>query len=209
MRSDLIILVLIIICIIIVYKNNLLDLIGISKTNEPFFDEKTELINAIADKLHISNRRIVNLEYSFYPEGSNNLIVRFGILAKNNFEINELNNKELLETINHLFETNTFIINYQDELIKLNKNSVVNEDSNINDSFTNTMVNSVKPSENFDKYQCNIDPQFDNVNLLRVKNMVDFKYRNVPHDESLTKFIKLKNENGKLKSIDSLTTCTI
>ena len=38
--------------------------------------------------------------------------------------------------------------------------------------------------------------------------MVDFKYRNVPHDESLTKFIKLKNENGKLKSIDSLT-CTI
>ena len=169
MRSDLIILVLIIICIIIVYKNNLLDLIGISKTNEPFFDEKTELINAIADKLHISSRRIVNLEYSFYPEGSNNLIVRFGILAKNNFEINELNNKELLETINHLFETNTFIINYQDELIKLNKNSVVNEDSNINDSFTNTMVNSVKPSENFDKYQCDIDPQFDNVNLLRVK----------------------------------------
>ena len=60
MRSDLII-VLIIICIIIVYKNNLLDLIGISKTNEPFFDEKTELINAIADKLHISSRRIVNL----------------------------------------------------------------------------------------------------------------------------------------------------
>ena len=137
MRIDLITLLIIVIYLIIIFKDDLIPLLGIEKINEPFFDERSELIDAIANKLQISSRRIVNLIYGFYPEGSKNLGVRFGILPKNNFEINEPDNDEMLEIINYLFETNTFTINYNNELILLNNNSLVVDESDKKDNFQN------------------------------------------------------------------------
>ena len=220
MNTSLIILVLLIILLVCTYRNDFINISGLSRINEPFFDEKSELINSISDKLSISTRRIVDLEYGFIPEGSKNLVVRFSILPKNSLEFNEPSVDELQGTINHLFETNTFIINYQDELISLESNSSVsfdipnnnsgngnnNSNGNSSESFNN-IVNKVKPKEEFSNYQCDINPNFDNTNLLKAKQIVESTYRNVPLDESLTRFIEVENINGRIKSFNTPRTC--
>lgn len=214
MRVDLIIVILLIILIICVFKNDFINISGISKTNEPFFDEKTEIINSISEKLNISERRIIDLEYGFIPEGSDNLVVKFSILPKNSLEMNEPTINELQATINHLFETNTFIIKLNNKLIKLESNSGVSFTNNT-DSFNNTSnynsnssdSSNVKPTEEFGNYYCDVDPTFDNISILKAKNIVESVYRNFPHDDSLTRFIELENKNGKIRYLNSPRTC--
>jgi hypothetical protein len=206
MRTSLIILILLIILLICTYRNDFINISGLSRINEPFFDEKSDLINSLSEKLSISTRRIVDLEYGFIPEGSKNLVVRFSILPKHSSEPNEPSVEELQGTINHLFETNNFIINYRDELITLESNSNVSFNSNSSDSFNNTM-NNVKPKEEFNNYQCDVDPKFDNINLLKAKKIVESTYRNFPLDESLTRFIEIENKDGRIKSFNTPTTC--
>ena len=214
MRTDIIILLLLIILLICVFKNDFINISGFTRINEPFFDEKTDLINAIAEKLTISTRRIIDLEYSFVPEGSKNLVVRFGILPKNNnLEPNESTVEELQATINHLFDTNTFIINYRDELISLKSNSTLsfnssktNTNNNNNEQF-NDIVNDVKPKEEFSDYYCDINPTFDNTTLLKAKNIVDFTYKSFPSDDSLTRFIEVENVDGKMKYFNTPRKC--
>ena len=209
MRIDLIILILLIILLICVFKNDFVNISGLTRINEPFYDEKSDLINAISDKLTISSRRLVNLEYSFVPEGSKNLVVRFGILPKNSLEPNEPTIEELQGVINHLFDTNTFIINYRDELIKLESNSNVSFNTNSNDKNEqfNDIVNDVKPKEEFTDYYCDINPNFDNTTLLKAKNIVDSTYRSFPSDDSLTRFIELEDINGKMKYFNTPRKC--
>ena len=215
MRTSLIILILLIILLICTYRNDFINISGLTRTNEPFYDEKSDLINSLSEKLSISTRRIVDLEYGFIPEGSKNLVVRFSILPKNSLELNEPSVEELQGTINHLFETNNFIINYRDELITLESNSNVsfnsnnsneNNNSNSSESFNNTM-NNVKPKEEFNNYQCDVDPKFDNINLLKAKKIVESTYRNFPLDESLTRFIEVENKDGRLQSFNTPRTC--
>jgi hypothetical protein len=206
MRTDLIVVTLLILVVLCAFKNDLINMTGITKTNEPFFDEKSELISTIANKLNISDRRIVNFQYAFVPEGSKNLVVRFAILPKNNFEINEPSIDELQATINHLFETNTFIINFQDELLTLKSNSSVSFDTK-KESFNNSKANKVEPMQDTAEYHCNINPTFDNTNLLKAKSLVESKFRSIPVDNSLTRFIEIETKNGKLKSINTPLSC--
>ena len=51
-------------------------------------------------------------------------------ITKKYLEINEPTIEELQGIINHLFETNTFVINYNDELISLESNSRVSFNNN-------------------------------------------------------------------------------
>ena len=229
MRTDLIVLILLIILLICLFKNDFINISGLTRINEPFYDEKSDLINAISDKLTISTRRIIDLEYSFVPEGSKNLVVRFAILPKNSLEPNEPTIEELQGTINHLFETRTFIINYRDELISLESNSTVsyntnsNSDPNTNNSRNNSnssnnnnnsntetfndLVNNVKPKEEFSDYHCDINPNFDNTSLLKAKNIVDSTYKNFPSDDSLTRFIEVESIDGRMKSFNTPRKC--
>jgi len=207
MRTDLIIVILLILVVLCAFKDDLINITRITKTNEPFFDEKSELINSISNKLNISNRRIVDFNYAFVPEGSKNLVVRFAILPKNNFEINEPSVDELQSNINHLFETNTFIINFQDELLSLESNSSVSFDNN-RESFKNSKANKVEPMQDLSEYHCNINPLFDNTNLLKAKSLVESKFKNFPSDNSLTKFIEIETKNGKLRSINTPLSCS-
>ena len=54
----------------------------------------------------------------------------------------------------------------------------------------------------------NIDPKFDNINLLKAKSLVESKFRSFPVDNSLTRFIELETRNGKVKSINTPLTCS-
>lgn len=205
-----IILILVIICL---FKNDLINILNIKKSNEPFFDIRSELIQGIADKLLISSRRIINFNYTG-DISKNQLSVSFGIDGRNALEVDEPTNSELLETINYLFDTNTFAVIYQDKIINLSSNSQVNFDSrnnnqlgNNNSKNNNQSGNNVKPREDFEQYYCNVNNKFDNTNLLRVKNLVDAKYRNFPYDESLTKFISVDNSNGKLVATNTPSSC--
>lgn len=207
MRSDLIIVILLILIVLCTFKNDLINITGITKTNEPFFDEKSELIESVAKKLNISSRRIVDFQHAFVKEGNKNLVIRFAILPKNSFEINEPSVDELQATINHLFETNTFIINYRDELFTIESNSNVSFDSK-KENFNNNQANDVKPMQDLSEYHCNIDPKFDNINLLKAKSLVESKFRSFPVDNSLTRFIELETRNGKVKSINTPLRCS-
>lgn len=207
MRSDLIIVILIILIVLCTFKNDLINITGITKTNEPFFDEKSELIESVAKKLNISTRRIVDFQHTFINEGNKNLVIRFAILPKNSFEINEPSVDELQATISHLFETNTFIINYKDELFTIESNSNVSFDSK-KENFNNNQANDVKPMQDLSEYHCNIDPKFDNINLLKAKSLVESKFRSFPLDNSLTRFIELETRNGKVKSVNTPLRCS-
>jgi hypothetical protein len=217
MRTDLIILALLIVLLICVYKNDFINISGLTRINEPFFDEKSDLINSISEKLTISTRRIIDLEHGFVPEGSKNLVVKFAILPKNSLELNEPTVEELQGTINHLFETNTFIINYRDELISLDSNSSVSFNSNSSGNSSgnangntepfNNLGNNVKPKEEFSNYHCNVNPNFDNTSLLKAKNIVDSTYRNFPLNEALTRFIEVENIGGKMKYFNTPRSC--
>ena len=121
------------------------------------------MIQALADKLLISPNRIINFRYTGDLE-TNKLTVNFGINSRNIKEVNEPSNSELLETINHLFDTNTFAIIYQDRIINLSSNGRVSShsgnSSNTNSSTHNNKdgfqsVNNVKPRVNFEQYYCN------------------------------------------------------
>ena len=76
-----------------------------------------------------------------------------------------MNPRRTAVTINHLFDTNTFIINYRDELISLKSNSTLSlnlaTNTNNNEQF-NDIVNDVKPKEEFSDYYCDVNPNFDN-----------------------------------------------
>jgi len=208
MSTSLIIVILLIILLICLFKNDFINISGLTITNESFYDEKSDLINSISEKLSISTRRIIDLEYSFVPEGSKNLVVRFSILPKNSLELNEPTVNELQGTINHLFETKTFIINYRDELISLESNSSVsfNSNSNANEQFNN-LGNTVKPKEEFNNYHCDVNPKFDNTSLLKAKNIVESTYRNFPLDQSLTRFIEVENIDGNMKYVNTPINC--
>lgn len=209
MNRQTIIYLLLILIIICVYKNDLINLLNIKKSNEPFFDVRSELIQALADKLLISPNRILNFRYTGDLE-TNKLTVNFGINSRNIKEVNEPSNSELLETINHLFDTNTFAIIYQERIINLSSNGTVSSHSdssahNNKDGFQS--VNNVKPREDFEQYYCNVDTRFDNTNLLKTKNLVDAGYRNFPYDDSLTRFISIDTENGKMQAINNPSSC--
>ena len=206
MRTDLIVLILLIILLICIFKNDFINISGFTRINEPFYDEKNDLINAISEKLTISTRRIIDLEYSFVPEGSKNLVVRFAILPKNSLEPNEPTVEELQGTINHLFDTNTFIINYRDELISLESNSTVSFRNSSNEQF-NDLANDVKPKEEFGDYYCDVNPNFDNTTLLKAKKIVDSTYKSFSSDDSLTRFIELENIDGKMKYFNTPRSC--
>jgi hypothetical protein len=199
-----IILIIIIICL---FKNDFISLLNINQSKEPFFDVRSELIQAVSEKLLISPRRIINFRYTGNL-AENQLSVDFGISARNSLEISEASNSELLDTINHLFDTNMFAIVYQDRIINLSSNGQVRENFNDNQkNATHQSSNNVKPKENFEQYYCNINNKFDNTNLLRVKHLIDAEYRNAPYDESLTRFISLDTENGKMKALNTTTSC--
>jgi len=202
---------LLIMAILCVFRNDILSVLNMNQSTEPFFDVRSELIQAIADKLLISPRRILNFTHTG-DVSKNKLNVGFGIGPRTSLESYEPSNSELLDTISHLFDTNMFVIVYQDKIINLSSNNQIgskNKGSSnpFTNTDTNTNINNVKPKEKFEQYYCNVDTKFDNTNLLRVKNMVDAGYRNFPYDESLTNFIELDSKNGKMNAINSLSSC--
>ena len=106
--------------------------------------------------------------------------------------------------------------NIKDRIINLSSNGTVSSHSdssahtnssahNNKDGFQS--VNNVKPRENFEQYYCNVDTRFDNTNLLKTKNLVDAGYRNFPYDDSLTRFISIDTENGKMQAINTPSSC--
>lgn len=128
-----------------------------------------QLIEQIASKLNISQRRIQNLEYDG-DLAQRTLKVLFTIMEPNIIEQQnrEVDAKIVASSANNLFKINQFIVVINGSNIILQKLS------------TNTETVSLKQSN-----------YFNNADLLEVAKYSTQKYQATPSDSSLTNFYKL------------------
>lgn len=175
------------------------------------FQDRNELLNQIkkglSDKLGISMRRITNLNYTGNVE-DNNLRVFFQVDKRNTMEQYEKTTGEINQMIQNLVSDGLFIIKIGENYVNVastndfnisssNSNNNFNNNSNSNNNSNN---NSSEQFQN-NQYLRNYDPRFDNIDVYNAARFVMSKYRGVPFDPSVSEFIKLETQDGKLVAV--------